>query len=287
MRTLYIVSLLLICFGVQASRAQTRAAASLLNYPAKIEFDKQAFQKFSQAFQAFKEKYGFNYLTVKVDSVGCTVSQLALAAKPIALNLQVQKGDTAAAVLAALSDFIDENKTIFNTTAQDVSLNSVVEKDGYISVIFETAVYGKFRSGGESRGMIEFVVSKKGTISVMVSTSIRKAASLPEKEVIPLEKIYPMLMGKTIGFYIGEKRIAYTIDRLDVIKPVKTCVYEARRYQEKTDNLGNITERILKSVAVHLVYEVEIDIGEKQPVAKIFIDAINGKEVAQESTLDR
>jgi hypothetical protein len=269
-------------YSAQPLAAQRRTSPPK-NYPPKLVFDRAANVKFKQTFEAFKTKYGFNYLTEVLDSVGCNISQLAYAAKPISLNLKpyLQSLDSSNAILEALKIFLDENKVLFHTSSQEVVLNSIVDKEGYYSILFECATYGKFRTGG-AQSMIEFVVSKTGTISVFASTATRRINGLPDTTSYPMDKIYQSLIGKKIGFSIDGKKVGYTVDRIDVIKPVKSCVYEVREYAESYNSSGDITARTLRQSLVHLAYEIEINIGYRKPVARIFFDGITGKELATE-----
>ncbi len=252
-------------------------------YPLVLSYDKTAFRTFLKNYEAFKKKYRFNYLREKIDSVGCTIGQLAYAAQAIKLPLEkhLSEADTTAAILKALREFIDENSVLLNTTVREIVLVSMREVENAIVVKFERATYGKMRAGGNTRGQLEFVINRKGEIAVLACTATRVLAGLPQKAKVPIDKIYKMLLGKKLRFTVDEKHVQYEIDRIDVIKPALLCVYEDKEILVQT--LGNgETELSLKRAKVHLAYEVEIDIKYKKPIARIYIDAITGEELATE-----
>jgi hypothetical protein len=43
-----------------------------------------------------------------------------------------------------------------------------------------------------------------------------------------------------------------------------------------------VIERRLRKSSVHLAFEVEIDIGYKKPIVRLYIDGFTGKELAIE-----
>lgn len=252
-------------------------------YPLTLSFDRAAFRAFAKNYDAFKKKYRFNYLHETIDSVACAIGLLAYAAQPIKLPLSkhLSGTDTTAAILKALREFIDENSVLLNATSRDISLVSLREAEGAIVVRFERAVYGKLRAGGETRGQLEFVINRQGDIAVLVCTATRLLTGLPQKAKIPTEKIYKTLLGKKLTFTLDDKFIRYEIDRIDVIKPALLCVYEDKDIIARTLKDGQVETR-LKRATVHLAYEVEIDIKYKKPIARIYIDAITGEELATE-----
>ncbi len=279
------VCLLLLCASA-ALYAQPRPAKPAMpkGYPAKLTFEKEPFRQFARRFEVFKKKYGFNYLNQVLDSVGCTIGQLTYAATPIKLPVAqfISNQDTAAAVLLALRKFIDDNQDLFHTTSKEIALLSMSEQEGVYDVMFERAVYGKYRSAGKTRGMLEFVIDKQGAIAVLVCTATRRLTNLPNDETYPLDKIYKNLIGKKLEFAVDEKQVRYVIDRIDVIKPAKVCVYEKKTFDDIRDKNGDIVERRLRVSEVRLAYDVEIDIKYTKPIARIFIDAITGEEIALE-----
>jgi hypothetical protein len=275
---------LLFCSTVALAQQRPQKAAAPKNYPPKVVLEKEPFRQFSRRFDAFKKKYDFNYLTQILDSVGCTVGQLAYAATPITLPVSkhLSNQDTAAAVLIALRNFIDENQELFHTNSKEIALLSMNEQEGVYDVIFERAVYGKFRSAGKTRGMLEFVISKQGAVAVLVCTATRRISNLPNEETYALDKVYKSLIGKKLEFAVDEKQVRYEIDRIDVIKLAKTCVYEKKTFEDVKDKTGNVVERRLRVSEVRLAYEIEIDIKYTKPIARIFIDAVTGEELALE-----
>jgi hypothetical protein len=140
-------------------------------YPLVLSYDKSAYRAFIKSYEAFKKKYKFNYLRETIDSVGCTIGQLAYAAQPIQLPLEkyLTEADTTAAILKALREFIDEHSTLLNTTVRDIVLASLREVENAIVVKFERATYGKMRAGGKTRGQLEFVINRKGEIAVLIA----------------------------------------------------------------------------------------------------------------------
>jgi hypothetical protein len=89
-----------------------------------------------------------------LDSVGCTISQLAYAAKPITLNYKpyLKNHDTTSAMLMAIRRFIDEHSSLFHTTSTQIILNSIVEENGYRSILFECSDYRNgYRAGGKTK----------------------------------------------------------------------------------------------------------------------------------------
>jgi hypothetical protein len=252
-------------------------------YPLVLSYDKSAYRAFIKSYEAFKKKYKFNYLRETIDSVGCTIGQLAYAAQPIQLPLEkyLTEADTTAAILKALREFIDEHSTLLNTTVRDIVLASLREVENAIVVKFERATYGKMRAGGKTRGQLEFVINRKGEIAVLICTATRLLTGLPQKAKVSVDKIYKMLLGKKLRFIVDEKHVQYEIDRIDVIKPALLCVYEDKEVHVETLKNGE-TELHLKRAKVHLAYEVEIDIKYKKPIARIYIDAITGEELATE-----
>jgi hypothetical protein len=254
-------------------------------YPAQITFDSVAFQSFNAAYQAFKQKYQFIYLREILDSVGCTISQLAYAAKPITLNYKpfLKNHDTTSAMLMAIRRFIDEHSSLFHTTSTQIILNSIVEENGYRSILFECSDYRNgYRAGGKTKGMIEFVMGKNGEIAVLASTSIRKG-NLPIDTVqISANQLTKSLLYRRFTVDLGEESFSYLVDRIDVIKVKRVCVYEARDYDDIENAQGEVIERRLRKSSVHLAFEVEIDIGYKKPIVRLYIDGFTGKELAIE-----
>ncbi len=264
----------------------TPLLAQQSSYPLTLSYDKNAFRTFAKNYEAFKKKYQFNYLHETIDTVSCTVGLLAYAVQPIKLPLSkylsgTASMDTTAAILTALRTFIDESAALLNATSRDIALVSLREAEGAIVVRFERATYGKMRAGGETRGQLEFVINRQGEIAVLVCTATRILTGLPQKAKVPIEKIYKMLIGKKLTFTIDDKFVRYEIDRIDVIKPALLCVYEDKEINTRTLKDG-LTEMQLKRAKVHLAYEVEIDIKYKKPIARIYIDAITGEELATE-----
>lgn len=252
-------------------------------YPLTLNYDQKAVRAFLKRYDTFKKKYRFTYLTEILDSVACTVGQLAYAVQPIQLPLakHLSGNDSTAALLKALREFIDENEGLFHTNSKEIVLLSLRETSDAIAILFERAQYGKWRTGGETRGRLEFVISRKGELAVLASTTTRILSGLPQKPVVSTDKLYKMLIGKRLKFSIEDKQIQYEVDRIDVIKPGPLCVYEKKEVKTTTNQQGKLEMR-LQRATVHLAYEVEIDIKYKKPIARIYIDAITGEELATE-----
>lgn len=263
--------------------AHTSAWAQRQPYPLTLSYDKQAYRAFLKRYDAFKKKYRFSYLTEVLDSVACTVGQLAYAMQPIQLPIAkyLASNDSTAALLRALREFIDENEGLFHTNSKEVVLLSLREVEDAIAILFERAQYGKLRAGGETRGRLEFIMNRKGEIAVLASTTTRVLSGLPQKPTISTDKLYKKLMGKRLKFSVEDKQIQYEVDRIDVIKPGPLCVYEKKEVRTLTNKQGKVESR-LQRATVHLAYEVEIDIKYKKPIARIYIDAITGEELATE-----
>lgn len=254
-------------------------------YPAQITFDSTAFQSFHASYQAFKEKYQFIYLREILDSVGCTINQLAYAAKPIVLNykLHLKNRDTTMAMLLAVRRFIDENSFLFHTQSNQIILNSIVEENGYKSILFECSDYRNgYRAGGKTKGMIEFVMGKNGELAVLASTSIRKATLPIDTVQISANQLTKSLLYRRFNVDLGEKSFSYLVDRIDVIKIKRVCVYEVRNYEDIENEFGEVIARRLRSSDVHLAFEVEIDIGYKKPIVRLYIDGFTGEELGIE-----
>ncbi|MDW8436404.1 MAG: hypothetical protein RMM16_00025 [Chloroherpetonaceae bacterium] len=287
-------ALLLLAFLAAAASldGQTKMNAKRLGepsvpkfYPPKIAYDSAAFQAFLASYQAFKQKHGCVYLREILDSVGCAINQLAYAAKPIALNYKpyLKNQDTTTALLFAIRRFIDENSALFHATSTEIVLNSIVEENGYKSVLFERVDYKNgYRAGGKTKGMIEFVVNEKGEIAVLASTAIRKADLPIEKVRFSESQITKSLLYRSFNIELDDKSFSYLVDRIEAIKVRRVCVYEVRNYEDIENELGELIERRLRSAEAHLAYEVEIDVGYKKPIARLYIDGFTGEELAIE-----
>lgn len=254
-------------------------------YPAKITYDSAAFQSFFASYQAFKQKYKCVYLREILDSVGCTIGQLAYAATPIVLNYapHLKNRDTTSAMLLAVRQFIDENAALFHARSNEIILNSIVDENGYKSILFECSDYRNgYRAGGKTRGMIEFVIGKKGEIAVLASTSIRKGTLPMDTVQISPNQLTKSLLYRRFTIDLGDDSFSYLVDRIDVVKVKRVCVYEARDYEDIENAQGEVIERRLRSASAHLAFEVEIDIGYKKPIARLYIDGFTGKELAIE-----
>ncbi len=254
-------------------------------YPPQVTFDSTAFQSFLTAYQAFKQKYQFIYLREILDSVGCTIGQLAYAAKPIMLDYKpyLKNRDSTSAMLMALRRFIDENASLFHANSNQIILNSIVDENGYKSVLFECSEYGSgYRAGGKTKGMIEFVLGKNGEIAVLVSTSIRKKNLPIIKPTISPDQLTKSLLYRRFNVELGEQSFSYLVDRIDVIKVKRVCVYEVRDYDEIENEQGELVERRLRKSSVHLAFEVEIEIGYKKPIVRLYVDAFTGQELGIE-----
>ncbi|MBC8043499.1 MAG: hypothetical protein IAF08_08640 [Rhizobacter sp.] len=278
-----VLAALLISLRAPGADAQPR----LKGYPEKIKYDAAAFRKFKTAFDAMRAKYKFTYDNEILDSVGCTVGQLTKAKKHIVLPLETpaRPKEIDIAVLKALRFFIDENKGIFHTDSRDIVLNSMTEYGDVYDVIFERGTYKNFRSAGETRGMMEFIISKKGEIGVMASTVTRMGnGSLPDSALYPQTNLYKQLIGRKLRFKIGDQNIGFVIDRTDVIKVGKVSVYEKKEFEMISK--GTVEERRLKSSEVHLAYQVLITSENTTPIATLYFDAITGKELEVEYPAD-
>lgn len=254
-------------------------------YPAQITFDSTAFQSFYASYRAFKDKYQFIYLREILDSVGCTIGQLAYAAKPIVLNYKpyLKNQDTTSAMLMAARRFIDEHAFLFHTQSTQIILNSIVEENGYKSILFECSDYRNgYRAGGRTKGMIEFVLGKNGEIAVLASTSIRKATLPVDTVQISPNRLTKSLLYRRFNVDLDEKSFSYLVDRIDVIKVKRVCVYEMRDYEDIENEFGEVLERRLRKSSVHLAFEVDIDIGYKKPIVRLYIDGFTGEELAIE-----
>lgn len=255
------------------------------SYPAQIVFDSAAFQSFHASYQAFKAKYQFIYLREILDSVGCTIGQLAYAAKPILLNYTpyLKNKDTTSAMLMAVRRFIDENAGLFHTQSNQIILHSIVEENDYKSILFECSDYqGGYRTGGKTKGMIEFVLGKNGEVAVLASTSIRKAKLPLDTVQISPNSLTKSLLYRRFSVDLGDESFSYLIDRIDVIKVKRVCVYEVRDYIDIENELGEVIEWRLRKSSVHLAFEVDIDIGYKKPIVRLYIDGFTGEELAIE-----
>lgn len=254
-------------------------------YPPTIAYDSLAFQSFLASYQAFKQKHGFVYLREILDSVGCAINQLAYAAKPIALNYKpyLKNQDTTSALLLAIRRLIDENAALFHATSTEIILNSIVEENGYKSVLFERIEYKNgYRAGGKTKGMIEFVVNDKGEIAVLASTAIRKVDLPMEQARISENQIPKSLLYRRFNIELGDQSFSYEVDRIDVVKVRRLCVYEVRDYDDIENESGEIIERRLRRAEARLAYEVDIDVGYKKPIARLYIDGFTGEELAIE-----
>ncbi|MGQ9806760.1 MAG: hypothetical protein ACUVRP_11905 [Chlorobiales bacterium] len=254
-------------------------------YPAQIVFDSTAFSSFQDSYRAFKEKYQFIYLREILDSVGCTIGQLAYAAKPIVLNYTpyLKNKDTTSAMLMAVRRFIDENAFLFHTHSNQIILHSIVEENDYKSILFECSDYqGGYRAGGKTKGMIEFVLGKNGEVAVLASTSIRKAKLPLDTVQLSPNSLTKSLLYRRFNVDLGDESFSYLVDRIDVIKVNRVCVYEVRDYVDVENEQGEVIERRLRKSKVHLAFEVDIDIGYRKPVARLYIDGFTGEELGVE-----
>jgi hypothetical protein len=130
--------------------------------------------------------------------------------------------------------------------------------------------------------MIEFVMGKNGEIAVLASTSIRKG-NLPIDTVqISANQLTKSLLYRRFTVDLGKESFSYLVDRIDVIKVKRVCVYEARDYDDIENAQGEVIERRLRKSSVHLAFEVEIDIGYKKPIVRLYIDGFTGEELAIE-----
>ncbi|NTV47565.1 MAG: hypothetical protein HGB11_13845 [Chlorobiales bacterium] len=265
--------------GMAVASAQ-KARKSPRGYPEKIVLNKKAFADFEKSWKALQREQGLSYRNQVLDSVGGTVSQLTLPVKPIKLNLNISNKDTLSAALFAVRGFIDKYPGVFHTTSKEIVPSSVVDYGKVWDIICERALYNNFPAAGQSRGKIEFIIGKSGDVHVLASTMTRKAASLPDSASFPKNSIYSKLEGRTLSFQIGEKKVQFKIDRLDVIKVGRVCVYEDKKIQDIYDAKGKLVERRLRQAIPYLAYEVNIGEDAQKPVATIFFDAITGKELA-------
>lgn len=271
--------------GQQRDATFKSVASNATPYPPMITFDSSAFNAFTRAFDSFKKKHNAVYLTEILDSVGCTISQLALAAQPIKLNFKpfLKGKDTTAAMLLAIGNLIDENRSLFHTSSKEIILNSIVEDKGYASILFESLNYHRtFRAGGKNKGMIEFVVNKKGEVAVLASTSIRRAVALPDTVKFSSDQLVKSLLYRRFSFEVDGKNVSYLIDNIDVIKVKRICVYEVRDYHDILNDNGELIGRRLQSSQAHLAFEVEIDIGFHKPIARLYFDGVTGAEIGIE-----
>lgn len=285
MRILFLSIFLLSATSLQGQSFKENQLRVPKLYPAQITFDSTAFQSFHASYRAFKEKYQFIYLREILDSVGCTINQLAYAAKPIRLNYKahLKNRDTTSAILMAIRHLIDENQFLFHTLSNQIILNSIVEENGYKSILFECSDYRNgYRAGGKTKGKIEFVIGKDGEIAVLASTSIRKATLPIDTVQISAHQLTKSLLYRRFNVDLGEKSFSYLVDRIDVIKVKRVCVYEVRNYEDIENEQGELIERRLRSSEVHLAYEVEIEIGYKKPIVRLYIDGFTGEELGIE-----
>ncbi len=286
MRVLLLLSFLSLATALQGQLLQSTHDAHVpKSYPAQITFDSTAFQAFLASYQAFKEKYQFVYLREILDSVGCTINQLVYAASPIVLSYKphLKNRDTTAAMLIAIRQFIDEHATLFHTHSNQILLNSIVEENGYRSILFECSDYRNgYRAGGKTKGKIEFVVGKNGEIIVLASTSIRKGTLPIDTVRFSSNQVIKSLLYRRFNVDLGEKSFSYLVNKIDVIKVKRVCVYEVRNYEDIENEQGEVIERRLRSSAVHLAFEVEIDIGYKKPIVRLYIDGFTGEELGIE-----
>ncbi len=285
MRVLFLWIFLLSVTTLHGQSLKTNQLRVPKSYPAQITFDSTAFQSFHASYRAFKEKYQFIYLREILDSVGCTINQLAYAAKPIVLNYKphLKNRDTTTALLIAVRRFIDENTFLFHTQSSQIILNSIVEENGYRSILFERSDYQNgYRAGGKTKGKIEFVIGKDGEIAVLASTSIRKSILPIDTVQISANQLTKSLLYRRFNVDLGEKSFSYLVDRIDVIKVKRVCVYEVRDYEDIENEQGEMIERRLRSSEVHLAYEVEIEIGYKKPIVRLYIDGFTGEELGIE-----
>lgn len=255
--------------------------ASAIGYPQTLTFDADAFREFEKHYIAARWKYNFIYQNVIFDSVGCTINQLRKPVTPIKLRLNLAQNDTLTAVLLAAKQFLDENQPLFHASSQDVVLGSLNNYEDFCAVLFERAAYGKHPAAGQSRGKAEFIVEKKtGEIYLLASTMTRTIRSLPDSGTYPQNKLYEKLRARTLRFSIGQKRIKFTVNRLELIHVSRVCVYEKKVFDDIYNAQGQVVERRLKSVEPHLAYEVIIGEDIASPIATIFFDAITGEELA-------
>lgn len=276
-----LAGLLLLMAGmvVPAFAQKARKPKPPRGYPEKISFNKKAFTEFQKNWETLQKNYGFGYRNQVLDSVGCTVSQLTFPLKPVGFRFNIKDKDTLAAALLSIREFIDQNPGIFHTTSKEVVISSIVDYGKVWDIMFERALYNDFPAAGQSRGKAEFILSKSGELHVLASTMTRKTSILPDSATYPRNKLYDQLEGRTLSFAIGDKNVRFKIDRLDVIKVGRVCVYEVKKLQDIYDTKGKLVEKRLRQSVPHLAYEVLIGEDPQKPVATIFFDAVTGKEL--------
>ncbi|NTW48974.1 MAG: hypothetical protein HGB19_04430 [Chlorobiales bacterium] len=277
-----LAALLWLMSGMVVPASAQKAQKPPRGYPEKISFNKKSFSEFQKSWSALQKDYGLSYRNQVLDSVGCTVAQLTLPSKPIKLELNLKDKDTLATALIAIRGFIDKYPGVFHTSSKEIIPSSIVDYGKVWDIICERAMYKEFPASGQSRGKIEFILSKSGELHVLASTMTRKAASLPDSATYPKNKIYGKLEGRTLSFAIGDKKVRFKIDRLDVIKIGRVCVYEDKKLQDIYGTKGKLIEKRLRQTVPYLAYEVKIGEDVQKPVATIFFDAITGKEIAVE-----
>lgn len=263
---------------------EKNVAAQPAGYPERLTYNSAAFQKFKAALEAMKKRTGCVYRTETLDSVGCTVAQLSGLQKPVRLTLDTAKQiDTE--VLKALRKLLDENKGIFHTDSRDVALVSMQDYGDVYDVVFERGYYKKFKAAGQTRGAIEFIVSKQGDIGLIACTVTRPSTVLPDAATYPPDKLAKSLLGRKMSLTLAGQNITFVVDRSDYIKVGKVCVYEKKVFDDRFDSAGELTERRLRSSEVHLAYEILITADTSDsanPVATVFFDALTGKELETE-----
>jgi len=262
-------------------RPAKKSTAFAKDYPPKISFDAEKFREFEKNYIDARWSYHFIYENVVLDSVGCTINQLTRPATPIKLALHISENDTLTAILQAIKTFLDENHKLFHANSKQVVLSALNDYGDICAALFERAAYGKYPAAGQSRGKVEFIVEKKsGEIYLLASMMTRMVKTLPDSATYPQNKLYEKLKNRTLRFSLGQKRIKFTINRLEMIQVSRVCVYEKKVFSDIYNPHGTLVERRLRSSVPHLAYEVIIGEDLTHPIATIFFDAITGEELA-------
>ncbi|MDX2127499.1 MAG: hypothetical protein SFU91_00515 [Chloroherpetonaceae bacterium] len=261
-------------------------SAQTVGYPPVINFDKKDYSSFLENFSRFKSKYHFKYQNERLDPIACAITQLTYAEKPIKISLNFPQKplpvDTQTVFLESLKKFLLDNNEIFHSTPSELILYSLTDYGTFYNIIFQRATYGKHHTSGSTRSMIEFVISKKGEISVLVTTLTRKVNTLPDSGSFEKEKIYKRLIGRSFRVSLEGRKIKYLVESPDVIRFAKTCVFEEKFLEDVYDNSGAVIDRKLKRCIVHLAYQFNIELGLSKPLATIYFDAITGEEITVE-----
>jgi hypothetical protein len=258
-------------------------------YPERIAYSPMALAQFRQDIAAFKVAYpDAHYDTEVLDTVACSIQLFSRANPGIQLQLGVPQSpkERDVEVLKALRKFIDTWSNIFRTTSREIVLQTITDYGDVIGVVFERGYYINRTAAGQSRGGLEFIVSKKGEVGLIATTVTRFASRpVPDSAIVTKVQAIQKVMGKQIDFIIDKQPVRFNVDKIDMVETNGLCVYEKKIYNDQYSPTGRLTSRMLQSSEPRLAWEIFIMGEKREKWWSVYIDAITGEELATDKNL--